>query len=47
MRINEKESPSEVQSLQQDETLWRPQERTCAYTKPGYGKIKSIPVKPL
>jgi hypothetical protein len=47
MRINEKESTSGVQSLQQDEAIWRPQERTCAYTKPGGDEMKPIPVKPL
>jgi hypothetical protein len=47
MRINEKKSTSGMQSLQQDEAIWRQKERTCAYTKTGFGKIKPIPIKPL
>jgi hypothetical protein len=47
MRINEKKSTSGMQGLQQDEAVRRQNERTCAYTKTGFGKIKPVPVKPL
>jgi hypothetical protein len=47
MRINEKKSTRGMQSLQQDEAIWRQKERTCAYTKTGFGKMKPILIKPL
>jgi hypothetical protein len=47
MRIIEKKSTSGMQNLQQAEAIWRQKERTCAYTKAGFGKTKPIPVKPL
>jgi hypothetical protein len=47
MRINEKESTSGIQSLQQDEAACERTGGTCTYKKRGSGKIKPIPVKPL
>jgi hypothetical protein len=47
MRINERESTSGMQRLQQDEAVFERTKGTCAYKKQDFGKIKPNPVKPL
>jgi hypothetical protein len=47
MRINERESRSGIQSLQQDEAIFERSKRTCAYKKPGHGKTNPIPIRSL
>jgi hypothetical protein len=47
MRMNENKSTPGIQSLQQDEAVSRVQKTTYAYKKPGFRRIKPIPINPL
>jgi len=47
MRINEKNSTSGMQSLQQNEAVFERSGVTCAYSQHAVPKIKPILIKPL